>query len=103
MQQNTVTLDSLRSKIYSRSKAVTKVTANFGVTALAKELLKDITIRNTKAEPKDYRLNDGNSLYLIIKATGAKWWRFDYTFKVSTLNSMESPTSSLHGLRFLSN
>lgn len=48
---------------------------------MAKELLKDVTIRNTKAEPKDYRLNDGEGLYIIIKTNGAKWWRFDYTFK----------------------
>jgi len=30
---------------------------------MAKELLKDVTIRNTKPTEKDQRLNDGNGLY----------------------------------------
>lgn len=48
---------------------------------MAKELLKDVTIRNTKPADKDQRLNDGNGLYVLVKPNGAKWWRFDYTFK----------------------
>ena len=47
---------------------------------MAKELLKDVTIRTAKPLDKDYRLNDGEGLYVIIKTNGAKWWRFDYTF-----------------------
>jgi integrase len=46
---------------------------------MAKELLTDVTIRNTKPTDKDQRLNDGKGLYLLIKPNGAKWWRFDYT------------------------
>jgi hypothetical protein len=46
---------------------------------MAKELLNDVTIRNTKPTDKDQRLNDGSGLYLLIKSNGAKWWRFDYT------------------------
>lgn len=48
---------------------------------MAKELLKDVSVRNAKATDKDYRLNDGEGLYIIIKTNDAKWWRFDYTFK----------------------
>ncbi len=29
-------------------------------------------------QDKDYRLTDGNGLYLLIKKNGGKWWRFDY-------------------------
>lgn len=46
---------------------------------MAKELLKDVSIRTAKPKEKDYRLNDGNGLYIIIKTKGAKWWRYDYT------------------------
>ena len=48
---------------------------------MAKELLKDVTIHNTKPTDKDQRLNDGDGLYVLVKPNGAKWWRFDYTFK----------------------
>ena len=48
---------------------------------MAKELLSDVTLRNAKPDIKDKRLNDGGGLYLLIKPTGAKWWRFDYTFE----------------------
>jgi integrase len=48
---------------------------------MAKELLTDVTIRNTKPVNKDNRLNDGGGLYLLIKPNGAKWWRFDYSIE----------------------
>ncbi len=47
---------------------------------MAKDLLSDVTIRTAKPTNKDQRLNDGSGLYILIKPTGAKWWRFDYTF-----------------------
>ncbi len=47
---------------------------------MAKELLNDVTVRNTKPTDKNQRLNDGGGLYLLVKPNGAKWWRFDYTF-----------------------
>lgn len=64
---------------------------------MAKELLSDITIRNTKATDKVQRLNDGDGLYLLIKPNGAKWWRFDYTFngKRKTLSLGVYPDRSL--------
>ncbi|MDD5461952.1 MAG: integrase arm-type DNA-binding domain-containing protein [Methylococcales bacterium] len=64
---------------------------------MAKALLKDVTIRNTKPTDKDQRLNDGDGLYILIKPTGAKWWRFDYTFsgKRKTLSLGTYPDTSL--------
>jgi hypothetical protein len=38
---------------------------------MAKELLKDVTIRNAKTDNKDHRLNDGEGLYILIKPNGA--------------------------------
>jgi integrase len=46
---------------------------------MAKELLKPATISNASPSDKDKRLNDGNGLYLLIKTSGAKWWRLDYS------------------------
>ena len=48
---------------------------------MAKELLKDVVIRNIKPTDKTQRLNDGDGLYLLIKPDGAKWWRFDYSIE----------------------
>ncbi|WP_019864785.1 tyrosine-type recombinase/integrase [Methylovulum miyakonense] len=64
---------------------------------MAKELLFDVSIRNAKPTDKDQRLNDGGGLYLLIKPTGAKWWRFDYTFlgKRKTLSLGVYPKTSL--------
>ena len=68
---------------------------------MAKELLKDVTIRTAKPIDKDYRLNDGEGLYIIIKTNGAKWWRFDYTFsgKRKTLSLGVYPAASLADAR----
>ncbi|MEI6336721.1 MAG: integrase arm-type DNA-binding domain-containing protein [Methylococcaceae bacterium] len=68
---------------------------------MAKELLKDVTIRTAKSLKKDYRLNDGEGLYVIIKTNGAKWWRFDYTFsgKRKTLSLGVYPAASLADAR----
>jgi len=68
---------------------------------MAKELLKDISIRNAKSTDKDIRLNDGNGLYLIVKSNNAKWWRLDYTFaqKRKTLSLGVYPETSLSDAR----
>ena len=68
---------------------------------MAKELLKDVTIRNAKPTDKDQRLNDGEGLYIIIKSNGAKWWRFDYTFttKRKTLSVGVYPATGLADAR----
>ena len=68
---------------------------------MAKDLLKDITIRNAKPTDKDQRLTDGGGLYLLIKPNGSKWWRFDYTIGGSrkTLSFGVYPTIGLSAAR----
>lgn len=41
--------------------------------------LSDTQLKNAKAKDKDYRLSDGDGLYLLVTKDGNKWWRFDYT------------------------
>jgi integrase len=68
---------------------------------MAKELLKPATVSNAKPAEKDKRLNDGNGLYLLIKTTGAKWWRLDYTIdsKRKTLSLGVYPATGLADAR----
>jgi integrase len=68
---------------------------------MAKELLKPVTVSNAKPGDKDKRLNDGNGLYLLIKPTGAKWWRFDYSIdsKRKTLSLGVYPATGLADAR----
>lgn len=68
---------------------------------MAKELLTDVSIRNTKPTDKDQRLNDGGGLYLLIKSNGAKWLRFDYTInsKRKTLSLGVYPDTTLADAR----
>lgn len=40
--------------------------------------LTDSKIKNAKIQSKDYSLSDGDGLYLLIKKTGSKIWRFNY-------------------------
>ena len=42
--------------------------------------LTDIKIKNAKATDKQYKLTDGNGLYLLVTPAGGKLWRFDYRF-----------------------
>jgi integrase len=68
---------------------------------MPKELLQDVTVKSAKPKEKDYRLNDGDGLYLIVKPTKAKWWRFDYTIdgKRKTLSLGTYPDVSLKSAR----
>lgn len=40
--------------------------------------LTDTQIKTAKPKEKDYTLSDGYGLYLLIKTTGSKIWRFNY-------------------------
>lgn len=42
--------------------------------------LTEIQIRNAKPKEKQYSLVDGEGLYLLIKASGGKYWRMNYRF-----------------------
>jgi len=44
-------------------------------------VLTDIQIRNAKADSKALTLFDGQGLYLLIQANGAKLWRWKYRYK----------------------
>lgn len=40
--------------------------------------LTDTAIKQAKPAEKDYKMPDGTGLYLIVKTTGGKLWRWDY-------------------------
>ncbi len=48
---------------------------------MAKNLNKDAVYRAAKPKEKDYTINDGSGLILLVKSSGVKRWRFDYRFK----------------------
>ena len=42
--------------------------------------LTDIQVRTAKPKDKQYKLTDGGGLYLLVKPTGARYWRMGYRF-----------------------
>jgi integrase len=68
---------------------------------MSKHLLNDKTILNAKPGAKDYRLNDGEGLSVLVKTSGAKWWRFDYSIdsKRKTLSLGVYPVTRLADAR----
>jgi hypothetical protein len=38
-----------------------------------------MAVKNAKPKEKDYKLHDGNGLFLMVKKTGYKSWRFKFT------------------------
>ncbi|QHB17751.1 integrase arm-type DNA-binding domain-containing protein [Mannheimia pernigra] len=40
--------------------------------------LNNTQIKNAKAQTKDYKLMDGKGLFLLVKKSGSKLWRFRY-------------------------
>lgn len=42
--------------------------------------LSDTEIKNSKAKEKEYKLSDGNGLYLVVKSNGTKFFRYDFSF-----------------------
>jgi len=63
--------------------------------------LSDLQIRQALPKDKDYWLDDGGSLRLLVKKTGAKCWRYNYRFsgKQKTLAIGTYPTISLANAR----
>lgn len=43
-------------------------------------MLNDTRIREAKPNDRDYKLSDFNGLYLLVRSTGGKLWRFAYRF-----------------------
>jgi len=42
--------------------------------------LSEVKVRNAQPKEKDYKLGDGDGLYLLVKPTGHKYWRMKYRF-----------------------
>ncbi len=42
--------------------------------------LTDNKIKNLKPRDKQYKISDGKNLFLLITPSGAKYWRYKYTF-----------------------
>jgi len=63
--------------------------------------LSDTAIRNAKAQDRQYKLADGNGLYILVMPTGQKYWRMDYRFnnKRKTLAFGVYPTVKLKAAR----
>lgn len=63
--------------------------------------LSDVQVRNAKTKEKDYKLSDGQGLYLLVTATGGKLWRLDFSFagKRKTLAFGNYPAVSLADAR----
>ena len=61
--------------------------------------LNDREIKNAKPGEKDYRLSDGGGLYLVVKTSGRKLWRWSYEFnrKEKLLSYGPYPFVSLAG------
>ena len=51
------------------------------VLKMAEKLNKDAVYRSAKPKEKDYTINDGGNLVLLVKSSGVKSWRFIYRFK----------------------
>ena len=63
--------------------------------------LKDVSVRNAKANSRPRKLSDGGGLHLLIQPTGSKLWRLAYRFagKQKTLAFGIYPTVSLEEAR----
>ena len=42
--------------------------------------LTDTEIKKAKAKEKEYKLSDGQGLYLVVKVNNSKFFRFDFTY-----------------------
>jgi len=42
--------------------------------------LTDIQVKSAKAKDKDYKLTDGEGMFLLVASSGGKRWRFKYRF-----------------------
>lgn len=63
--------------------------------------LTEIAIKNAKPRDKNYKLSDVLGLYLLIRPSGSKMWRYDYVFrgKRKTFAVGRYPEVTLHNAR----
>ena len=45
--------------------------------------LTDVGVRQARPKEKEYKLSDERGLLLVVRPTGAKWWRLRYRFQGS--------------------
>ena len=45
---------------------------------MPENLLTDLKIRSAKSTDRDWKLSDGGGLFLLVKPTGGKLWRWKY-------------------------
>ncbi len=45
---------------------------------MPENLLTDAKVRSAKSTDRDWKLSDGGGLFLLVKATGGKLWRWKY-------------------------
>ena len=59
--------------------------------------LTDTKVRNFKAKDNDYKISDGDGLFVLVKKSGSKLWRMAYRFdgKQKTLSFGKYPQVSL--------
>lgn len=66
-------------------------------------MLTPSAVANAKPQEKPYKLTDERGLYLLVRPSGARWWRFDYrrpdTGKRNTLSLGTFPEVSLKRAR----
>lgn len=60
-------------------------------------MLSDLAVRKAAPREKAYKLSDGGGLYLLVTATGHRYWRMDYRFadRRATASLGVYPTVSL--------
>jgi integrase len=63
--------------------------------------LKDLQVKNAEPGEKEYRLSDGGGLYLVVKPSGGKLWRWSYEFngKEKLLSYGAYPAVTIAGAR----
>ena len=71
-----------------------------GVTVMR---LSEMQVRMAKPTARQWRLSDGDGLYLLVTPKGQKWWRFDHRFEGTrkTLSMGVYPDVSLVDARSL--
>lgn len=70
-------------------------------TKTGKDLLTDASIKNAKPQEKAYKKQDGAGLFLIVEASGKKWWKLRTVFakKENSFSLGEYPTVTLASAR----
>lgn len=65
---------------------------------MAREILKDVHIRNAKPREKPYRLRDGGGLYLFVPPSGVRAWQYRYVLEGKEQCATLGKLSDEHGL-----